>query len=160
MNNINGLKQGNEARATAQADILIARPLRKPVGFRRIDKEIRGGENVLKALQSFALLGHLARTYKLERTSIVYLLGMYMRQEQRTRTGSATSALRSYVNGWRGTCGGKLRSAGLVNKEPSGELQLTYEGLLIVRQFISGCKYAQQNYLNSLKREPYNSSNR
>ncbi len=160
MNDISGLSQGNEARATAQADILMSRPLRKPVGQRKIDQEIRGGENVLKALQSFALLGQLAQTYNLERTSVVFLLGVYLRQEQRTKSGLVAPALRSYVNGWRGTSGRKLREAGLLSKEPSGELILTYEGMTIVRQFISGAKYAQQNYRNSIMREQASSSKR
>ena len=105
MNNLNGLSEGNSSRATAQADILMARPLRKSIGQRRIDTEIRGAETVLKALQSFALLGQIAKTYGLERTSIAFLLGVYLRHELRTKTGITPAALRSYVNGWRGNSG-------------------------------------------------------
>ena len=160
MNNLNGLSEGNSSRATAQADILMARPLRKSIGQRRIDTEIRGAETVLKALQSFALLGQIAKTYGLERTSIAFLLGVYLRHELRTKTGITPAALRSYVNGWRGNSGRQLRQAGLLQKEPSGELYLTYEGMTIVRHFISGAKYSHENYRNSLRREQTSSRNR
>ena len=81
------------------------------------------------------------------------LLGVYLRQEQRTKAGQPAPALRSYVNGWRGNGGRALVRAGYLLKEPSGELHVSHTGMEIVRRFISSCKYAHENYRNSARRD-------
>lgn len=146
-----GLKFGNESKTKAQTDILRSRRIRKPVGERRIDREVRGAETIIKALQGFALLGQLANEHGLDRSSVVFLLGVYVRQEQRTNLGIEASALRSYVNGWRGSSSRRLVNRGYLERLPARQLSLTYQGLLVVLKFISGMKYAHQNYCNSLK---------
>lgn len=126
------------------------RALRKIPGTREIDNEIRGGANIIKTLQFFSILGTLGQEHTLHRVTLSFLLGVYIRQEQRTKHGRIAPGLKAYVKDYKGGYSKALIRSGYIAKEPSGELVILPPGLEIVRKFISLCKYAHQNYNNSL----------
>lgn len=143
----------NEAKDKAQVAIVNLRKPRKEIGTRAIDKEVRGGYDILKTLQFWAVLGIVAKEYNLHRTSLVFLLGCYFRSEQLTKRGRVPSALSAYVKDYKGGYSKALTRLGFLDKSPGNEAAINDRGSEVIRRFISLVKYAQYNYQRALKRD-------